>query len=157
MQLKLSCATRVCKHSSMWACSHYWGIVILPFHSCSFHWTWKCMYFYSYISEKQEGGFINVIVHHIGCYSWHFTGFPGGSDGTESTCNAGDLGLIPGLGRSRGRHGNPLQYSRPGESPWTEEPGRLQSLGLQRVRHDWATKHCAVHWYNPSFQWWMNG
>ena len=41
-----------------------------------------------------------------------FTGFSGGSDSKESTCNAGDLGLIPGLGRSPGgRHGNPLQYS----------------------------------------------
>ena len=39
-------------------------------------------------------------------------GFPGGSDGKESTCNAGDPGLIPGLGRSPGGgHGNPLQYS----------------------------------------------
>ena len=39
-------------------------------------------------------------------------GFPGGSDGKESTCNAGDLGLIPGLGRSPGGgHGNPLQYA----------------------------------------------
>ena len=39
-------------------------------------------------------------------------GFPGGSDGKESTCNTGDLGLIPGLGRSPGGgHGNPLQYS----------------------------------------------
>ena len=28
-----------------------------------------------------------------------------------------------------------------GESPWTKEPGRLQSIGPQRVRHDWATKH----------------
>ena len=38
-------------------------------------------------------------------------GFPGGSDGKESVCNAGDLGLIPGSGRSPGeRHGNPLQY-----------------------------------------------
>ena len=38
--------------------------------------------------------------------------FTGGSDGKESTCNVGDLGLIPGLGRSPGRgHGNPLQYS----------------------------------------------
>jgi len=38
--------------------------------------------------------------------------FPGGSDGKESACNAGDLGLIPGLGRSPGGgHGNPLQYS----------------------------------------------
>ena len=39
-------------------------------------------------------------------------GFPCGSDGKESTYKAGDLGLIPGLGRSPGeRHGNPLQYS----------------------------------------------
>ena len=39
-------------------------------------------------------------------------GFPGGSGGKESAHNAGDLGLIPGLGRSPGRgHGNPLQYS----------------------------------------------
>ena len=37
---------------------------------------------------------------------------PGGSDGKESACNAGDLGLIPGSGRSPGGgHGNPLQYS----------------------------------------------
>ena len=39
-------------------------------------------------------------------------GFPGGSDGKESTCNVGDLGSIPGLGRSAGGgHGSPLQYS----------------------------------------------
>ena len=38
--------------------------------------------------------------------------FPGGSDGKESTCNAGDLGPSPELGRSPGEgHGNPLQYS----------------------------------------------
>ena len=39
-------------------------------------------------------------------------GFPGGSDGKESACNAGDLGLIPGSGRSPGKgNGYPLQYS----------------------------------------------
>ena len=39
-------------------------------------------------------------------------GFPCGSDGKESTCNVEDLGLIPGLERSREeRNGNPLQYS----------------------------------------------
>ena len=39
-------------------------------------------------------------------------GFPGGSDGKESACSAGDLGLIPGFGRSPGEgNGNPLQYS----------------------------------------------
>ena len=39
-------------------------------------------------------------------------GFPGGSAGKESACNAGDLGSIPGLGRSPGKgNGYPLQYS----------------------------------------------
>ena len=41
-----------------------------------------------------------------------FLGFPGGSAGKESTCNAGDLGLIPGLGRFPGEGNSyPLQYS----------------------------------------------
>ena len=63
--------------------------------------------------------------------------FPGGSDGKESSRNAGDLDLIPGSGRSSGeRNGNPLLT---GESPWTEEPGALESMGLQKVRHNWAT------------------
>ena len=40
-------------------------------------------------------------------------GFPGGSDGEESACHAGDPDSIPGLGRSPGEgNGNPLQYSR---------------------------------------------
>ena len=48
----------------------------------------------------------------------------------------GDLGLIPGSGRSPGGgYGNPLQYSCLG-NPHTEESSGLQSLGLQRVRHD---------------------
>ena len=104
-------------------------------------------------------------------------GFPDSWAGNESACSVGDLGLIPGLGRSPGEGiGYPLQYSWaslvaqiekslpvmqktwvgkipwrrawlptpvfwPGESPWTEEPGGLQSTGLQRVRHDWVTKH----------------
>ena len=39
-------------------------------------------------------------------------GLPGGSDGNESARNAGDSGLIPGMGRSPGEgNGNPLQYS----------------------------------------------
>ena len=50
--------------------------------------------------------------------------------------NVGDLGLIPGLGRfPDGGHGNPLQFV-PGESPWTEEPGGLQSRKSQRIGHD---------------------
>ena len=63
--------------------------------------------------------------------------FPGGSEGKESACNEGDSGSILGLGRSPGEgHGNPLNgVFLPGESPWTEEPGGLQSMGLQRVSH----------------------
>ena len=64
-------------------------------------------------------------------------GFPVGSDGKESACNAGDLGLILGsLGRSP-REGNdyPFQYSFP-ENSWTEGPGGLQSMESQRAGHD---------------------
>ena len=44
-------------------------------------------------------------------YGRSFLGFPDGSDCKESTCNVGDLGLIPGMGKSpRGGHGNPYQY-----------------------------------------------
>ena len=103
----------------------------------------------------------------------------------ESTCNAGNLGLIPGSGSYPGEGiGYPLQYSwafrvaqmvknpsamrqpwvgkipwrraweptpvfLPRESPWTEEPGRLQPMGSQRVGHDWAAKHTCP-W---SFRW----
>ena len=45
-------------------------------------------------------------------YLYQFKSFPGGSDGKASACNVGDLGSIPGLGRSPGEgNGNPLQYS----------------------------------------------
>ena len=38
----------------------------------------------------------------------------------------------------------PTPIFLPGESPWAEEPGGLQSMGPQRVRHNWATKHSTV-------------
>ena len=60
--------------------------------------------------------------------------FPGGSDGKESVCNAGDLCSIPGSGRSPGEgNGNPLQYSCQ-ENP--KDRGTWQSMGLQRVGHN---------------------
>ena len=39
----------------------------------------------------------------------------------------------------------PTPVYLPGESPWTEEPGGLQSMRSQRVGHDWATKHSTTH------------
>ena len=59
------------------------------------------------------------------------------------TCSAGDtgdVGSIPGSGKSPGGgNGNPFQYS-PLQNPWTKEPGGVQSMGLQRVRRDSQTK-----------------
>ena len=61
--------------------------------------------------------------------------------------NVGDMGLIPGSGRSPGGgNGNPLQYSCLG-NPGTEEPGWLQSKGLQRVRHDSVTEYASAGSY----------
>ena len=59
--------------------------------------------------------------------------------GTESTCNVGDLGLRPGLrpGKIPWRKAwQPTPVFLPGEYPWIEEPGVLQSMGLQRVGQD---------------------
>ena len=67
---------------------------------------------------------------------WYMGAFPGGSDGKESTCNAGDPDLT--LGQE-----NPLEEGMSTHSSilawrisWTEEPGGLQPMELQRVRHD---------------------
>ena len=66
-------------------------------------------------------------------------GFPGGSDGKESTCNVRDPGSIPGSGRCIGEgNGYSLQYSCL-ENSWTEQLGELQSMGLLRVGQDWVT------------------
>ena len=55
-------------------------------------------------------------------------GFPGGSAGKESACNAGGLGLIPRLGRPPGEENSyPLQYSG------LENAMDVQSMGLRRV------------------------
>ena len=77
---------------------------------------------------------------HGGCPGVCRGGFPGGLVVKSTPANAGDIGdvgSIPGLGRSPGvGNGNPLQCSCL-EIPWTEEPGGLQSVpcGL-RVGHD---------------------
>ena len=58
---------------------------------------------------------------------------PGGAVVKSPPSNAGDVGLIPGLGKSPGGgNGNLLQYCCL-KIPWTEEPGRLQSMWSQSV------------------------
>ena len=66
-------------------------------------------------------------------------GFPGDSDGKESACNVGDLGLIPGqedtLENEMATQSSILAW----RIPWAEERGRLESMGSQRVGHTCAT------------------
>ena len=63
-------------------------------------------------------------------------GFPGSLVVKHPPTNAGDMGLIPGLGISPGEeNGNPLQYPA-WEIPWTEESGGLRSAGSQSLGHD---------------------
>ena len=65
-----------------------------------------------YIFCLKENKFQIISYSFSSSYMVHFLkDFPGGSDGKASVYNAGDLGLIPGLGRSPGEgNGNPLQY-----------------------------------------------
>ena len=66
------------------------------------------------------------------CYRLdHEMGFPGGSDGKESACNAGDPGSIPGLGRSPGEETAIHSSILASRTSWTEDPG-----GLHKVHED---------------------
>ena len=62
--------------------------------------------------------------------------FPGGSDGKASACNTGDPGSILGLGRSPGEEKATHSSIPTWRIPGAEEPGRLQSMGSQRVGYD---------------------
>ena len=64
---------------------------------------------------------------------------PCGSDSKESAYNSRDLGLIPGLRSSLEKKMATHSHILAWRIPWTEEHGELQSMGLQVVRHDWAT------------------
>ena len=73
------------------------------------------------------------------------SGFLGDSIGKESVYNAEDSGSILGwkepLKKEMVTHSSTLAW----EIPWTEEPGGLQSMGLQRVGHDLATKALTIY------------
>ena len=77
-----------------------------------------------------------VVLEKFYFYCKRIRDFPGGSDGKLSAYNVRDLASIPGSGRSfgegNGNHSSTLAW----KIPWMEEPGRLQSVGLQRVGYD---------------------
>ena len=70
-------------------------------------------------------------------------------DGKESTCNVQDLGLIPGLGRHPWRRAwQSTPVFLPGEPPYTEEPGGLQSMRSQRdTTEQLSTAHIHMFMY----------
>ena len=76
-------------------------------------------------------------LHLITGYLFSSGDFPGGSDSKASVYSVRDLGSIPELGRFPGEgNGNPLQYFCLENSMVRGEPGGLQSMESQRVRHD---------------------
>ena len=82
-----------------------------------------------------------------------FWGFPCGSAGKESSCNAEDLGLIPGLGRSPGEgKGYPLQYSglenSMDYSPWSHKESDM----TDQLSHRHTHTHTHTHIFSASFQ-----
>ena len=98
-----------------------------------------CWLVNKYYSQKSSNIVKQLYANILYSNTHTHTRFPSGSDSKESTCSAGDLSSIPGLGRSpQEENGNPLQYSCLG-IPSTEEPGGLQSMELQRVRHNQVT------------------
>ena len=95
--------------------------------------------------------FLGTVLHNS--YGIYLLLFPGGSDSKESNCNAGDLGLIPGLGRfPGGGHGNLLQCSCL-ENPHGERSLVDYSPWGYRVGHDWATKYSTAICLHPTLLW----
>ena len=89
--------------------------------------SYSCFYFLSWLTRGQS------LYQQI--YSPFFKVFPGGLDGKESACNAGDsqsLAQEDPLEKEMATYSRILVW----QILWTEEPGRLQSMGLQRLRQD---------------------
>ena len=84
---------------------------------------------------KQKAGMMKIALH-----SWVYSSdFPAGTvvkDPLASTEDAGDVSLTPGSVRSPGEGNGNHSSILARKTPWTEEPGGLQSMGSQRVRHN---------------------
>ena len=114
----------------------YSVFILTVLHNIVFFTNWSFV-----ASFSDDGTFTNILTFWVVFISSNKWGFPGGSDSKESACNAGDLGLIPSqedpLEKGMVTHFSILAW----RIPLTDEPGGLQSMGSQRVWHDWANKN----------------
>ena len=95
----------------------------------------------------QSPSWVQLLLH----LPWLYKGFPCGSADRESACNAGDLGSVPGLGRSTGEgKGYPHQYSG-------LENSMDSFMGLQRVGHNWVTFTFTSWLYKDLYKFWHDG
>ena len=108
-------------------------------------WIWVLPFIIWVITGKLFKFFdLRILIHYL---SWQYVcssqGFPGGSDGKESTCSVGDPSSIPGLGRSPGGgHGNPLQYSCLENPHEQRSPVGYSPWGLKELdKTEWLSTH----------------
>ena len=97
-------------------------------------------------------GYLESQEHFYIYYNKQYTIFPSGSAGKESPCNSWDKG--PSLGREDALEKEIAIHSciLAWKIPWMEEPGRLQSMGSQKVGHDWATLLSLIYFFTSSFK-----
>ena len=117
-------------------------------HLYAFFWKMSIQFFYPFLSQIF---FIielyEFFIFWILTFYQTYDGLPWWLNSKESACNSGaegDAGSIPGSGRSSGGgHSNPLQYSS-WRIPWTEELGRLQSIGCKELDRTEMTEHACM-------------
>ena len=96
---------------------------------------------YSYFTQFSLYGIWSLIY----CFEYCFYCSPGGTVVKNPPANAGDMSSFTGLGRSlEVGNGNLLKYSC-WRIPWTEQPGGLQSMESQKVRHNCVSEHAHTH------------
>ena len=80
---------------------------------------------------------MDALLINKGVFEPSYNDFPDGSDGKSICLQCGRPGFDPWVGKIPWRRKwQPTPVFLPGESPWTEEPGGIQFVGLQRVGHD---------------------
>ena len=145
------CCNQSCPNNEALVNAGHWGSVELPVflreHTDSLQ--WRCALIPQRVQKlclssqtlpHLPSVFIWLILIWILYGKTNYKASPAAQMVKASTYNAGDLGFHPWVGKIPWRRKwHPHSSTLAWKIPWTEEPGGLQSMGWQRVRHDWAT------------------